>query len=73
MKNISLKQIGYVCYSFRRIKGYRQKDIADDLGMSEQSISLFENGKNNSATILLWYIRHGLTINEIAKGEVITW
>ena len=38
--------IGRKCANFRRLIGYSQQQVADELGYSRTNISMFENGKN---------------------------
>lgn len=65
---ISLKDLGLRCKQFRVSRGYRQHNVAEDSGYTIENISSFECGRNNNAIILLWYIAHGMTIEEI-KGN----
>lgn len=44
---------------FRQSLGYKQIDVANELGYSLENISKFENGKNNNLKIYLWYIEKG--------------
>lgn len=55
-----LKEIGKKCKEYRIKAGYKQIDIARDLGFSMENISAFETGRNDNALILLWYISHGM-------------
>lgn len=55
-----LKEIGKKCKEYRIKAGYKQTDIARDLGFSMENISAFETGRNDNALILLWYIAHGM-------------
>lgn len=54
-----LKIIGSAAADWRRKHEIRQLDIAIEVGTTFTNISAFENGKNDSATILLWYVLHG--------------
>ena len=46
-------------------KGKTLKDVADALGYTSENIRLFEMGRNNSATILLYYINEfGLEVRD---------
>ena len=63
-----LKEVGQKCKNFRIEKGYYQTDVARDLGYSLENISSFENGRNDNAIILLWYIKHGMTL-EMLEGD----
>jgi transcriptional regulator with XRE-family HTH domain len=51
-----------MCHEFRRfhLKGVTQKDIAEDCGLSRESVSRFERGTLSNSVIFLWYIKHGL-------------
>ena len=55
-----LKIIGMLCKYTRLEQGLSQEEVAQELGCSNQNISMFENGRNNNAIVLLWYILHGL-------------
>lgn len=44
---------------FRQSIGYKQIDVANELGYSLENISKFENGKNNNLKIYLWYVEKG--------------
>ena len=57
--------VGRACKRFRRFMGYTQENVAHDLDLTGNTISVFEQGGNNSARILLWYIKKGLTIHDI--------
>lgn len=48
----------YRCRMIREKAGYTQLQVSDDVGCTAQNISLFENGYNDSAVILIWYIKH---------------
>jgi transcriptional regulator with XRE-family HTH domain len=54
--------IGKKCANFRRLIGYSQQQVADELGYSRTNISMFENGKNYNMAILLWYVKRGLKL-----------
>ena len=62
---INLKQLGEICKESRIEKGYLQSDIANQMHYSIENISAFENGKNNNAQLLLWYIRNGLDLEKL--------
>lgn len=62
----TLEALGMACGEFRRIYlQVSQAAIAHELGCTSSNISLFECGKNDSAMILLWYIRHGFNPEEV--------
>ncbi len=54
--------IGKKCANFRRLIGYSQQQVANELGYSRTNISMFENDKNYNMTILLWYLKRGLEL-----------
>lgn len=54
--------IGRKCANFRRLIGYSQQQVADELGYSRTNISMFENGRNYNMVILLWYLKRGLEL-----------
>lgn len=56
------KELGFACQSFRYLINETQNRIAEETGYSVESISAFENGRNNNAAILLWYFCHGLSV-----------
>lgn len=64
---ISLKDLGFRCKRFRVEHGYFQRHVAEETGYTIENISAFETGRNDNSRILLWYIVHGMTIEEI-KG-----
>lgn len=55
--------IANACGEWRRQNGIRQSRIASDLDVSCVCISNYECGKNNNASIFMWYVRHGFTLN----------
>lgn len=61
---LDLKKIGRECAKVRREHGYTQLEVAEELHMVRTSVSNFERGKNNSASILAWYILHGYSMLE---------
>lgn len=58
---INLEKVGKACRAWRIYCGIRLREVARDTGYSENNIWNFEKGKNNSAVILLWYMKHGFT------------
>lgn len=70
--------IGFACGEWRREQGIRQSRIAEDLDMTTATISNFECGKNNSASILMWYVLHGFSTSYYykyldGKGDEMTY
>ena len=70
MKNVGLtikkreylNNIGFRCKLFRVSLSITQKEIAEELGETQNNICMFDAGKNNSAYILMWYINRGLKL-----------
>lgn len=62
-KSIKLKNIGYLCKKYRKIKGIKQQTVAKHLKLSQARISLFEQGKNDSLYIYLGYIELDIISN----------
>lgn len=44
------------CKRIRKEKGFTQKDVSKLSGYSQQCISKFESGKNDSGTLMLFYL-----------------
>lgn len=69
MKKFTINDIALLCKMLRTRTGVRQKDIADDLGVTVSSISYFESGCTNNAEYLFYYlVRFGLL--EIPETDV---
>lgn len=67
-KNVMF-HVGLNCQTFRRKKtNYSQTMVAKELGFSVENISSFENSRNDNYYILLWYLRKGMTIEELLEG-----
>lgn len=61
--------VGLNCQEFRRTKTlYTQVDVAKDLGYSVENVSAFENSRNDNMRILMWYILHGMELNDLTRG-----
>ena len=62
MNGRELYNLGAACRYYRTyILCVPQTEVANETGYSVFTISSFENGRNNNAMILSWYIKHGLT------------
>lgn len=69
---MNMLSIGHRCSYYRRkILKCKQLDVAKDTGFSVSNVSAFETGRNDSSLILLWYMYHGLTLEQITGGEPI--
>lgn len=62
---INLKDLGARCKQFRVERGYYQSHVAQETGYTSENVSAFETGRNDNARILLWYLAHGMTIEEL--------
>lgn len=60
-----LKIIGQRCQEFRAQHNYLQSKVAEDTGYSIESVSAFENGRNDCTKIFLWYVARGLDISKV--------
>ena len=72
-KHILLKNIGKLCQNFRVSIQETQLTMSLDVNYSVESISSFENGRNNNMVLLLWYLSNGLDIDDLCnllKGEL---
>ena len=75
--NTDLKELGILIGLARRHKDYRQKDLANDLGVTTQAVSYWENGRskvspkyaNELADILDLDIKLILDPSRIPKGR----
>ena len=63
--NITMRDIGRRCKKWREDHGYFQRHVADSTGYSVENVGSFENGRNDNCRLLIWYISHGMTINDI--------
>lgn len=63
-----LKTIGANCKRWRVDHGYFQQDVADDTLYSVENVCGFENGRNDNLRIVLWYMLHGMTLEELLEG-----
>lgn len=70
---VNLRELGRRCKIFRQSMGYTQERVAEDLYVTQSTVSHFESGKNDSARILMWYVAHGfiLRIHVEGKGGVV--
>lgn len=65
-----IKHIGISCRRWRLSMGYDVKQICDETGYCPATISLFEQGDNNNATLFMWYIAHGFnTDKDFVNGD----
>lgn len=58
-KRQKLLRIGKACKNIRISKGYTQQQVGEEVGEPATNISAFEGGRNNSAIILMWYVKNG--------------
>lgn len=67
------KVCGSLCKKYRQeVLEKTQKDVAKDLGYSQENVSAFENGRNSNNIIFMWYVRNGIldaySIDELCGG-----
>lgn len=58
--DMDMKTVGYLAKVARKRLDLSQREVAEILHTSPQNISNFENGLNNNAVFLLWYLENGL-------------
>lgn len=64
--------IGHRCgYYRKKVLKCTQKDVANETGFGCGNISSFETGRNDSTLIFLWYLKHGMTLEQVLGGEPI--
>ena len=69
---MNMLTIGHKCALYRRkVLKSTQLDVARETGFTVSNISAFETGRNDSSLIMLWYLRHGLTLEQLTGGEPI--
>ena len=52
----NLKKIGAICKESRKRNEKTQYDVAEAVGVTQQCVSMFENGYNSSFTLLAYYL-----------------
>ena len=62
---MNLKLIGKKCQEFRLSLGFTQDDVGYCIGYSRETVSMFENGKNDNLIIFLWYVTMGLDVHTL--------
>lgn len=62
-----LKILGQLCGETRKRRGYTQNQVSIETGYSKETISSFENGRNNNCILLLWYIENGLDMSDVRR------
>ena len=64
--------LGHKCAVYRKkILKCTQMDVAKETGFTVSNVSAFETGRNDSSLILIWYLMHGLTLEQLTGGEPI--
>lgn len=60
------QKIGRMCREFREnYLGISRSEAARQIGFTAENVRKFETGENDNYTILLWYIAHGLNVDEV--------
>lgn len=60
-----ISSVAAQCKRHRIRRGYTQREVADMLGVSQQSVTTFEAGRNDSLYIYQWYLNHGFVYMEV--------
>lgn len=69
---LNMLVVGHRCSYYRKkVLKCSQKEVSLDTGYSIGNISAFETGRNDSTIIFLWYLKHGMTLNQVLGGEPI--
>lgn len=69
---MNMLMLGRKCALYRKkILKCTQQDVAKETGFTVSNVSAFETGRNDSSLILLWYLSHGLTLDQLTGGEPI--
>ena len=67
------KRVGEKCQEYRVNKlKLTQREIADEIGYSKESVSAFETGRNNNCEIFLYYVSKGLLL-DYSIEDLIGW
>lgn len=64
---VSMQRLGKYCQIMRKRNGFRLRDLEKRFGISKSNLSKFENGGNNSATILLLYLNFFANDEDVHK------
>ena len=67
---VDLKKLGACCRDFRKELGVSQEVVGQEIGYTNQSVSWFELGRNDSFTILAWYLYNGLRLDDLKESGV---
>ena len=62
---LDLKTLGNRCKQHRISIGVYQKDVAEATGYSLENVSAFEAGRNDNLRIFIWYVQHGLDVDDL--------
>ena len=69
---LNMLVVGHRCSHYRKkILKSTQKEVATETGFSVGNVSAFETGRNDSTLIFLWYLKHGMTLEQVLGGELI--
>lgn len=67
IRRLDLERIGAACRKFRKERGISLYEVARNVCTSQCNVSMFEAGKNDSATIYNWYLEMGMRPVETYK------
>lgn len=69
LKKDIMFRVGLNCQNYRRVHtAYTQDKVAKELGCSIENVSAFENARNDNYVTLLWYLKHGMTLEQVLEG-----
>lgn len=67
---LDCKRIGKICKAWRRGNTpASQAIVGEEIGFSRPAVENFENGKNDSMIILLWYLKRGMPLYLLFEGD----
>lgn len=70
---------GKILMSYRIKAGYTQKEVAEELGLSDRTISNFENGYSGNVPVMIFYLFTFVPPTETNKviediwGNIVDW
>lgn len=69
---LNMLVVGHRCgYYRKKVLKCTQKDVSIETGFSVSNVSAFETGRNDSTMIFLWYLKHGMTLEQVLGGVTI--
>ena len=69
---MNMVYVGHRCQYYRKkVLKCTQEEVSRETGFSVGNVSAFETGRNDSTLIFLWYLCHGMKVEQIVGGEPI--